>query len=64
LSNVYWSTSAGKPQVEQTKGLLGYVLAKRRVCFPTSGRAANASGMRLFAKLTDNSQAVEIPAAR
>lgn len=64
LSNVYWSTSAGKPQVEQTQGLLGYVLAKRRVCFPISGRAANASGMRLFAKLTDNSQAVEIPAAR
>ncbi len=64
LSNVYWSTSAGKPQIEQTQGLLGYVLAKRRVCFPTSGRAANSSGMRLFAKLTDNSQAVEIPAAR
>ncbi len=64
LSNVYWATSAGKPQIEQTQGLLGYVLAKRRVCFPTSGRATNASGMRLFAKLTDNSQAVEIPAAR
>ncbi|ELY3086782.1 fimbrial biogenesis chaperone [Klebsiella aerogenes] len=64
LSSVYWSTSAGKPQNEQTQGLLGYILAKRRVCFPTPARAANASGMRLYAKLTDNSQAVEIPAAR
>jgi fimbrial chaperone protein len=64
LSHVYWAVSAGKPQLEQTQGLLGYVLAKRRVCFPTSGRSGNTSGMRLFAKLTDNSQAVEIPAAR
>ncbi|OMP91384.1 fimbrial biogenesis chaperone [Raoultella terrigena] len=64
LSNVYWAKAAGKAEVTQAEGLLGYVLAQRSVCFPLTGKAAVSPGLRLFARLTDNSQAVEISASR
>lgn len=62
LSDVYWAKNAGKLEVTQTQGLLGYVLAQRNVCFPMASKTSVSGGQRLFAKLTDNSQAVEIPA--
>lgn len=62
LSDVYWAKNAGKREATQTQGLLGYVLAQRNVCFPVASKTSVSGGQRLFAKLTDNSQAVEIPA--
>lgn len=64
LSAVYWANASGKGQIPQANGLLGYVLAQKKTCFPTAGKSAAPSGMRLFAKLTDNGKAVEIPANR
>lgn len=64
LSTVYWANANGKGQIPQANGLLGYVLAQRKSCFPTAGNSPLPSGMHLFAKLTDNGQAVEIPANR
>ena len=64
LSSVYWANASGKSQISQANGLLGYVLAQKKNCFPTVGKSAVPSGMHLFAKLTDNGQAVEIPANR
>ncbi|HEC2112931.1 molecular chaperone [Klebsiella oxytoca] len=64
LSAVYWANAGGKGQIAQANGLLGYVLAQKKSCFPLVGNASVPSGMHLFAKLTDNGQAVEIPADR
>ena len=64
LSAVYWANASGKGQISQANGLLGYVLAQKKSCFPSAGNASVPSGMHLFAKLTDNGQAVEIPANR
>ena len=64
LSAVYWANASGKGRIPQANGLLGYVLAQKKSCFPSAGNASVPSGMHLFAKLTDNGQAVEIPANR
>lgn len=64
LSTVYWANASGKGQISRANGLLGYVLAQKKACFPSGGKSSVPSGMHLFAKLTDNGQAVEIPANR
>lgn len=62
MSNVYWAN--GKAEIPQTQGLLGYVLPQHNICFPVADKVGGATGMRLFARLTDNGKAVEIPANR